>query len=416
MPGRKPYKDEYNSDDDENVFTGSDDGEYHDQEQFHDEGIPPTGAGDPYHDPLPEEAPRREFKYSTADLNEDGKCKKYCIILMTMLFMVAIMVALSMLMQHFFFSDTSDNQPYTPERDPNGTFPLDKQDIDQSCSSGTLKADEGRRCEEACKPQFFECCDPFDEFDLYNASKSEQDDTSTFGQDSEGEVDYSQCTLDTDIRGCMAYAKCQALGDVIDPAPATLPVLCSQHHLDLDPVSCQELCKPVRCCYSSGTDNCMADDFGTCMDYAPCQNLREGYVLPTASDDLDINCLWQQPECKEECEKAKCCGDPKSTCLQDNFMSCLTYAPCNDVTTTKITLAPQFGVLEKPTSELVAACGEYHELKSAVKADALPANHKCSELCSAVLCCWSTDLAENCFFEDPLGCLAWEQQCQVLFQ
>jgi hypothetical protein len=143
--------------------------------------------------------------------------------------------------------------------------------------------------------------------------------------------------------------------------------------------------------------------------------LRDGYVLPTASDDLDIQCLWQQPECAQECEKAKCCGDPKSTCLQDNFMSCLTYAPCNDVTATKITLAPQFGVLEKPTAELVRACGEYHELKSAVKADSLPADHDCHELCSAALCCWSTDHQENCFFEDPLGCLAWEQQCQVLF-
>ena len=429
MPDTK-YNDQnnsrrYDSDhDDENVFDAEEDNYNNEYEQQ----PPPEQAQQP---------PRREFKYSTANMNEQGHCRKFCLIFLLFLAMIAFMIGLSMLLKHFFFSDVSDNAPHVPERSPNDTFPEDKLYIDQVCSRGTFATDEGARCREACLPQFFECCDPFDEFDLYNMTDpnkfEDKDDskgkitaedlnftkaptmapsasptTAAFYNDMQAKL--ANCSLHRDLRGCVSYAKCQAIGKRIDPAPATLSVLCSKHQLSLDPVSCQELCKEVSCCYSEGTDNCMADHFDVCLDYAPCQNLRPRFVLETAPADLDQACFWQKPECNQMCEKAKCCGDPESSCLQDNFLACLTHAPCNGVTRTNITLAPQFSVLAKPPPELVVACDEKHELLDGElrpTADRV-STKSCTEWCEQALCCWANNPKDNCFFEDPLGCLAWE--------
>ena len=410
------YRDD--EEDDDNVFDAEED-EYADEYEEADE-------------PLPEQPPRREFKYSTADMDESKPWKKYCLIFLLFCAMILFMIGLSMLLQHFFFSDVSDNAPQYPERPENATFREDKQLIDQMCSRGTLATDNGERCRDACLPQFFECCDPFDEFDLYQIvnEKDEEDKneklrpnttaaptlaptTTAYYQNQTRHL--GNCSLDTELRGCMSYAKCQAVGKKIEPAPSTLPVLCNLHNLDLDPVSCKELCKETRCCYSDGKDNCLADNFDICMDYAPCQNLRSTYVLETAPDDLDQACFWQQPECNQICEKAKCCGDPKSSCLQDNFLSCLTYAPCTGVTRTEIVVAPQFSVVPNPPRELVAACEAKHELMDGNRLPAVDefSTTSCHDLCVTAKCCWAGP-EENCFFQDPLGCLAWEQQCQVL--
>jgi hypothetical protein len=383
----------------------------------------------------PEQAqasPRREFKYSTADMNEQSKCRKYCMIFLLFLAMMAFMIGLSMLLKHFFFSDVSDNAPQYPERNANDTFPLDKTKIDQACSTGTFEADNGQRCRDTCVPQFFECCDPFDEFNLYNITIEEVkplvnvNDTlptgapTTFAFGLNQTERLANCSLDTELRGCMAYAKCQALGQQIEPARSTLPILCSKANLEVDPVSCQELCKPVKCCYSAGNDNCMADDLDICMDYAPCQNLRESITLETAPDGLDEACFWQKPECAEFCEKAKCCGDSESSCFQDNFLTCLTYAPCQGVTRTEIVVAPQFSVVSKPPVDLVAACEEHHQLTNGSQQQQPTVDPyvpvSCADLCETARCCWESNAVDNCFFEDPLGCLAWEQQCQVLFE
>jgi len=386
-----------NSDDDDNVHYA--------EEEYQDEH-------DDYNDPVPEKEPQpRQFKYSTANMNEDSKWKKYCLIFLTFLLMILFMVALSMLMQHFFFSDTSDNKPQTIERDMNGTFPKEKMEVNQACSRATLESDEGERCTEVCDPQFFVCCDPFKEFDV-NATE-----TDAMRENITEAKNLTNCTLDQELVGCMNYAKCQAIGThngkQVEPAPAILSVVCSKAHLEKDPVSCQELCKPVRCCYSAGNDRCIADDFDICLDYAPCQNLRHGLTLEIAPEDLDSKCLQQQPECNQACKKAECCNDPESTCLQSNFVACLTYAPCTGVTRTTIQIPPIYTKLEKPSDELQSACGAYHDLM-AMPAAVRPATHSCQELCVAAACCYANNPTDNCFFEDPLGCMAYDQQCQVL--
>jgi len=401
---------------------------------------PPAGD-DKQRETAPEQPrrqrPERNNKYSTANMAEDGKCKKYLSICALFLLFLAVMIGLSMLFNHFFFSDKSDNGPADlDQRDANSTFPKDKQEIDGACSRGNYRM-EPQLCEDACAPQYFKCCDPFDEKDLYNFTEvvdttnsteevedgksrssipelNEKNFTFLEGYEDWEPMDGSICRFDEDLRGCMSYAKCQVLSGQMDAAPGNLPDLCSLEQLgpDGDPESCKALCRPVDCCYSTGSDNCLAEKFDLCMDYAPCQNLRalEGHndVLETAPRTLDFDCFWQQPTCTETCEKAACCGDKDSSCLQLNFMSCLTYAPCNNVTLTNITVGQQFNTIPKPPSDIIYACNAKHE------AVLEPTEKTCEEYCTEAACCWASDSKENCFFEDPLGCMAYEAQCQVL--
>ena len=288
-------------------------------------------------------------------------------------------------------------------------FPFEKQEIDSVCSLSTFSRDEGALCMEACVPQFFKCCNPFDEFEL------EYDDATTSLLDGYEDYDDSECSLDIDLQGCMSYAKCQALTGQFDPAPANLPHLCSFDRIRNDPESCQQTCSKLDCCFSTGSDNCLAKRFDICLDYAPCQNLRilevgPDAVLPTAPKTLDIDCLWQQPSCVENCAPAaNCCTDPTSSvCFQFNFLSCLTYAPCDGVAVEKFSLPKQFVHVPEPPLDLVYACN------SNSAPILVPTEKTCLELCSEAACCFSVNPDDNCFHRDPLGCLAWDAQCQVL--
>jgi len=424
MPRRKNKSDD--AEEDDNVYYGND-------EQFQDE----ENGDDDYGSPVPEEAPRREFKYSTANLTEEGRWKKYCKIFLIFALFMAAMIGLSMLMQFIFFKDMSDNAPIEYERDPLSAFPEDKYKVDQACSTGTIASDGGRRCADMCQPQFFECCDPFNEFDLYGTKSaptaapsvarsvalnitetqtSSPTTAPTFFVNQTERAALGNCSLDANVRGCVSYAKCQALGKQFDPAPGPLAEYCSEHQLAQGGETCRDLCKLVKCCYSDGDDNCLADNFDICMDYAPCQNLRDGINLPAAPLDLDRQCLYQTPDCRQACEKAQCCGDPNSLCLRQNFAACLTYAPCSEATRTTITIHPQFNHLPPPPKTLPLACREYHDSLPRNQPDLNAATPKesCQELCAKASCCWASDKSKNCFFKDPLGCTAWEQQCQVV--
>jgi hypothetical protein len=287
--------------------------------------------------------------------------------------------------------------------------------IDQVCSEGTTDFDGGARCREACQPQFLECCDPFNEFETHNYTESFLNATNTTLPPEEVYDDdlfkerVDTCTFDTNVRGCMAYGKCQVLGELVDAAPSNLPILCSAHYLEQDRTSCEQACQSVRCCFSE-TNKCLATNFDVCMDYAPCQNLRSGFIVETAPDDLDKACFWELPECFETCEKAECCGNPDSSCYNNNFLSCLTYAPCTNVTLTKVEVPPIYSRLEKPPAEFVYACNEE-------KVDVHDVVEKtCVEYCEPAMCCYNQNPTENCFRDDPLGCMAWDQECQVIFE
>ena len=375
--------------------------------------------------------PPRQHKYSSANLREQGKWKKWCQILLLFLIFLAIAIVIRMLFNHLFFGDTSDNAPpETVSRDENGTFAKDKQEIDSACGRTTLAMDEGTLCKEACIPEFFHCCDPFDEFVLYNYTIPVQNTTNTTNTTDdlgrkpdlperknltflEGyELPEETCTFDTNVRGCMAYAKCHALAGQADPAPIKLPEMCSMDQLKENPEDCAEECGILKCCYSTKSDNCMAEKFDLCMDYAPCQNLRmldaPTGVLETAPRTLDYDCYNQEQQCTETCEQARCCSDLEDySCFQYNFLSCITYAPCSNVTEVNITIPAQFIHVPQPSIDLVYACDTDAPIIE-------PTDRTCEQICNDAACCWSTSASDNCFHMDPLGCLAYEAQCQSL--
>jgi hypothetical protein len=404
----------------------------------HNDDEPSESA--PYASSLPTPPPERKHKYSTANLKEQGKWKKFCKIFLFFLLMIAIMIGISMLFNHFFFGDTSDNGPQdTALRNENGTFAKDKQEIDSACSTTTLALDEGTLCKEACVPEYFHCCDPFDEFVLYNYTepKNSTNTTNTTKDDGkltsdrynipeeknltflEGYETDEVCTFDMDVRGCIAYAKCHALAGQTDPAPSNLPELCAMDKIKSDPDACKELCRKLECCYSMESDNCLADKFDLCMDYAPCQNLRaltnSDGVLEIAPRTLDYDCYYQHVSCTKTCEKARCCSEAGDfTCFQYNFLSCITYSPCNNVTQININITQQFNHVPQPSIDLVYACKEHAENKVLEPSD--DPTRSCDEICTDAACCWSSNQDDNCFHLDPLGCLAYEAQCQVLQQ
>jgi hypothetical protein len=480
---------------------------------------------------------RRQFKYSTADMHESGRCRKYCMIFLLFMLFFLVMIGLSMLFQWLFFSKgATDNAAQFPERDANSTFPSNKGFIDQVCSTGTFDADEGARCREACEPQFFACCDPFAEFknvvlvrdnstnmpsmapsagptsgptrgptsgptrgptsgptqgpsraptdtirptsstgaptrapavtlDPTGAPSTSAPTTTTFGpttmtfsptimnstdldfnntnstedffdDDDNPSTDLSrgeeigvddvnndggvyplagddpllQCSFDQETRGCMSYSKCQAIGGLIDPAPSTLPILCAAEGLERDRTSCEEACRRARCCWAEEGKNCLGRNFDICIDYAPCQNLRvsDVFIVETAPDDLDQACLWELPECFETCAEAECCGNPDSSCFRDNFIACLTFTPCTNVTITNINIPPMYSVVSAPPIEIKYACNADNE------GVLEPTTKTCAEYCQESACCREDDQQANCFNFDPLGCVQWQHQCQML--
>lgn len=395
-----------------------------------------SANGQPGGEKFSDEPEQPKYRYSTANMNETNSWKKWLYIVGAFLFFILIMLAFNAILNHYFFNGESDNGPLELNHTESAHFPADKQEIDSACGRATFSQDDGALCKERCVPQFFKCCDPFDEFALYNytaeviveeevtnvtlpnirvssSSSTEVDERNVTFLDAYDDYDDTTCSFDTEIRGCMSYAKCQALAGQIDPAPANLPDMCSVTRLDRDAESCRALCRKLDCCYSQGSDNCMAEKFDLCMDYAPCQNLRkleEGVnpdaVLETAPRTLDYECLLQQPSCHEKCMEAECCMNPgAASCYQYNFVACLTYSPCTAVTETKIEIAPQFSAVPQPPAEIIYACnaGDEPILE--------PSDKTCSEICLAAECCFAEGDA-NCFHDDPLGCLAWDAQCQ----
>ena len=113
--------------------------------------------------------------------------------------------------------------------------------------------------------------------------------------------------------------------------------------------------------------------------------------------------------CIDNCTVAECCGNRNSQCFRNNFISCLTYAPCNNITATSIHIPKQFNYVTKPPDELINACDAN---KNTIIME--PSSTPCKELCQTAACCWNPDNTQNCFMDDPLGCLTWEDQCQIL--
>lgn len=399
-------------------FDDPHDPRYADQYSEYDQSH--TGGGDD-NASIPESqytydtATRRDFKYSTANVKRHGWCYKFCCIFLLFMIFFIISTLISMLVQKLIFGDDdAGDDSDLPVRDLNGTFPREKAFINQVCSSTTIDIDGGARCQEDCQPQFYECCDPFKDFDVLNMTSFLEITNETLPpmETDDDEVLLLrewQCSFGKEVRGCVAYAKCQAISEKVDPAPSNLPYLCNEETLATDPEACEEICRNARCCFNDEGESCVADDLDICMDYAPCQNLRAtDNLLLTAPEKLDHDCFYGFPTCHEECEKAACCNDRNSRCFQENFMACLTYAPCNNVSEAVEIVIPEiFTRLPMPPAELIYACDED---QTELEQEHLK---PCAEYCQEARCCYEQDPSANCFHDDPLGCLLWHQHCQV---
>ena len=216
--------------------------------------------------------------------------------------------------------------------------------------------------------------------------------------------------LEEEIEGCVTHAACHVLaqeeGDV-PAAPVDLADWCDDSSPGYNPTACQQACEPVACCYDGQTQSCLRDQFMMCLDYAPCQNLRPNAALKVAPPDLDETCnpfMGNREDCEETCElNAGCCWDDNllGNCLPNNVVSCLTYAPC-----ATLLLDNANGVVESPPENLDQVCS----LQNLLIGDSQP----CEDACEPASCCAATDMADNCFLSDPLACIEYDS-CGLLW-
>lgn len=353
------------------------------QDPDEDENVSEISEGEYDHDP--DDQPR--FMYSTAEL-ADSSCRgNNCCLITTGIICIIVAVALSIVMVRVFNDKDEENSAPAPTLMPTTADQRDQPGInlfqggrefisDNRCDSDNYRT-EG--CTTACEG--FECCDPL-------LAKNE----SCFFYNPDGCLDYQRCHVTSSGVGV--------------PIP-TIESVCSPDSIASDRAPCEQACAGVKCCWES--DVTCYDKFYTCMDYAPCQNLRSGSTVPAATfqvrefcDSTQTGSLTQTDVCDNACQVAECCWseDPASNCLQDNVLACLTYSPCG-----------QFNITgagdgqELPPASLSDDCS-FTNINGGNTAD-------CQTSCSTGSCC-ATGSSNSCFLDDPLACLAYEP-CEAFY-
>jgi hypothetical protein len=241
------------------------------------------------------------------------------------------------------------------------------------------------QCADACVPALT-CCNPF----------------AAGGN--------STC-FEEQVAGCVPYAVCHVLDGFKEAPHNELNRICSKDEVGINTQACEFACQSMKCCYSD-IDSCVATSFQACLDYAPCQNLKtvgdaDSKYMTAAPATLEEDCRDGKSTCLRDCKEGTACSDPSSAFYRDNFVACLTYAPCNnheDASTTRIKVAPIYSRVSETPENLNKVC-----LESNVKT-AGPA--ECQQACAPSACCFA-DGSANCFGEDPLGCMAY-RKCSVL--
>uniref|UniRef100_A0A7S4HMA1 Uncharacterized protein n=1 Tax=Odontella aurita TaxID=265563 RepID=A0A7S4HMA1_9STRA len=119
-------------------------------------------------------------------------------------------------------------------------------------------------------------------------------------------------------------------------APTDLNLICSSPRDD-EVAKCYNSCKMAHCC-SEDIEVCKVMDPEACQGYTePCMNAWEGMadevVVPVASTDLlERVCFVSpggaqlSPDCRDQCEVAKCCFLPDDECRVYNEEVCEAYS------------------------------------------------------------------------------------------
>jgi hypothetical protein len=205
--------------------------------------------------------------------------------------------------------------------------------------------------------------------------------------------------------GCLNFAPCHVLDFSVDPPPRNLESICSPDQVLNDRTECELKCLNVECCWSDST-SCVVDNFYACVDYAPCQHLRQDLIVPLPQDTIQNLCnpeetgsVSQTGACEEACAPAECCWSESDNCLQSNFFTCLAYEDCK-----KLVIPPVGEVVATADEEINTMCTP----AKITEGDATA----CENACSPGDCC-AEGASDNCFTADPLSCLSYDV-CKVL--
>ncbi|CAB9509980.1 expressed unknown protein [Seminavis robusta] len=348
------------------------------------------GTDDDDNPPMP---PRRQHKYTTADLQPERPWKRYCLICLAFLVMIAIMVLLSIFLQKLFDppedSDWSDDETSNTEGSGELTgesklLPKGSDYLNDVCSKDRLDMANREACVQACAPSI-DCCNPY-------------------------ATDNSTC-FEQEVASCVTYSICHALDGFKEPPHKNLDRICSLDEVQASPVPCETACQSMQCCISD-VDSCLSTSFQACLDYSSCQNLKlaEGssnQYIAAAPSTLSEHCRDRSPQCIRDCKDGAACSDEQSAFFRDNFVACLTYASCNlhdDASTTRIKIAPIYSRVTEAPEDLKRVCLESYVTTTGP--------HECQQACATAECCFAEGSA-NCFGDDPLGCLSY-QMCSVL--
>jgi hypothetical protein len=331
------------------------------------------------YDPTTDE-PR--FEYSTAELADSSCRTTNCCLITVAIICLIVAVILSVVMMRVFADKDAENRGPPPTMAPTTEeeasqpgltlFQLPRETVEENrCPLGQHTSDD---CRNTCED--FDCCDPILQASCFHYNPD----------------------------GCLNYKRCHAITSGIQIPPENLASICSPESIASNREACEDVCTSVSCCWIS--DVTCYDKFYSCLDYSPCQNLRADSRVVAATNDLSKFCnsaqggsLTQSTDCEDACKVAECCwssGD--DNCLETDFLACLTYAPCE-----QLTLPGSGNSVKLPPASIRNDC-------SVVLINS-GATGSCETSCEAGTCCM--DAESSCFDQDPLACLAYEP-CRAL--
>mmetsp|Transcript_14238 Transcript_14238/g.21369 ORF Transcript_14238/g.21369 Transcript_14238/m.21369 type:complete len:616 (-) Transcript_14238:557-2404(-) len=240
---------------------------------------------------------------------------------------------------------------------------------------------------------------------------------------------------------CSQYGACQVLDHIGDDginshesAQSTVKAACSDESPD-GLIACSNACHPANCCFDS-TQNCFENGMDNlrCSHYEACGILYHDDKDPNTSvkpnpvakdtsqesmfqlathistvcNDESLKTTEGLDECYNVCEDNLCCfaDDEELNCVKNHGEKCVVYAACDNMVHGEYAPQPEDAdfqtynspdYVEKPTTfyeELEEKCDDY----------AATGSDECAVLCSERMCCFTSDVKENCYNAHPMEC------------
>jgi len=322
------------------------------------------------------------FKYSTAELADSPRNTTCCIVTMCIL---CIIVAIALSVTAVKVAQKKDEEraeqapaptPPMPTSDTSTAgadlFTMTKEEVNLDCET------RDQICSDTCSD--FTCCDP-----MMNELAG------CFFGNREGCLNYARChiqtsgvekpspninaicstssvandptlcdsscnkvkccweddssCMDRSFYTCVDYAICQNLrgADLKVPLPIDgLEELCAETATGslTQGGRCETACAAAECCWDPSVNNCLQNNFFTCLLYEPCGQLeipQAFSVVPEPSVDTSVVCSssyraqYGPSECEASCNLASCCSASAGTtesCFFRDPLGCIKYDGC----------------------------------------------------------------------------------------